>query len=718
MPVTPPKARPVDSSRMDPGRSTPGPIVALEGDALAASRASEWVLANGLGGFAMGTASGTTERRYHAILVAATKPPVGRVATLVGIDEAIVVEGPTPQAGVRRYQLSTFRFSGTGEAGTPLNPMLRRFERLPGGCRWVFAGEGGVGASRELSLERGRNAALVRYAVSTAGARAWLELRPLVAIRDFHRTLHEHEGAWRFAMPPGSDAGGCPSLSIAAEGVRLKLALSVAGRFVEERTWWRHFEYRRDLERGQADGREDLFCPGVFVTELVPGRAVELGAWCDEGPAPSGMDRLLGAWRDRLGSSMARVKVGKGARGDAISRAMPALLEAGDQFVVSRGGDSGGSGGSGVSIIAGYPWFSDWGRDSMISVRGLLIATRRFEEALGVLGSFASHLRGGIIPNVFDDATGHAEYNTADASLWFIHASVDYLEASGDRGGFERRLLPACVEIVRAYRAGTEHGIRVGADGLVVAGSEGSQLTWMDAKRDGVVFTPRHGKPVELSALWCSGLARLSRVVERPADAKDLAALSAIGSASFGSAFWDASRGCLFDVLTPEGAGWRANAQVRPNQLFAVCMPHSPLTLAQQRSVVACVRDRLLTPAGVRTLDPADPGYRGRFEGSLFERDGAYHNGTAWPWLLGPYAEAVMRAGEFSRASREEAMGTVTPMLEAIARAAPGGSIATIAEVYDGDDSPRRPRRSDGCMAQAWSVAEVLRIVALARGDA
>jgi predicted glycogen debranching enzyme len=394
------------------------------------------------------------------------------------------------------------------------------------------------------------------------------------------------------------------------------------------------------------------------------------------------------------------------------------LAAAADAFVVRRGartthprvdharrgvlpGDGGG-GGEGVSI-------------TFISLPGLLLCTGRFEEARATLATFAAARRNGLIPNVFNDQTGEPEYNTVDGSLWFIHAACEYVERSGDDGVLAGEIGKACLDVIAHYRRGTDHSIAMDPfDKLIAAGSESSQLTWMDARRDGVTFTPRFGKPVEINALWCSALLRLADLLakEQPTLSANLLDLGAAAGKSFAAAFWNDSASCLFDCLVPVGGGdgWAPSAEIRPNQLFAVSLPHSPLTAEQQRSVLACVKSRLLTPLGVRTLDPADRRYRGRYEGSLFDRDAAYHQGTAWPWLTGVLAMAVLREGNCSEQSRREARAILAPLIAELDGAGPGGGCTGfLAEVYDGD----APQRPGGCPAQAWSIATVLQAMCM-----
>jgi len=416
--------------------------------------------------------------------------------------------------------------------------------------------------------------------------------------------------------------------------------------------------------------------------------------------------------------------------------ALYALSVAADQFVVRRDSASAmalpsPTGEALTSIIAGYPWFSDWGRDTMIALRGLFLTTGRFAEAREALEAFAALRRRGLIPNCFDDGAGTAQYNTVDASLWYIHAACEYLRLAGDRAGFNRGIRGACLEIVDAYRAGTDFGIRMDpSDGLIAAGDSSTQLTWMDAKRDGIVFTPRHGKAVEINALWYSGLLELAGAIEpdQPRTARELRQVADLAGRSFARSFWNEPDQCLFDCLTPRGvlAGpphsspFSPVAQVRPNQLFAVSQPYSPLNVEQRRLVVRSARERLLTPFGLRTLDPRDPNFHPRYEGPLMQRDAAYHNGTVWPWLIGPYCEAVLRVGEFSADARSEVRLVLRPLIEELLQGRPGVStpVLQLAEVYDGDNHPGAPQRPEGCMAQAWSVAEVLRLLSLATGDA
>jgi len=659
----------------------------------AAPDRAEWVLANALGGFAMGSACARDDRRYHAMLVCATQPPVGRVVALKNVADTIVF---TQHPGApRRLPLTDFAFANWPCAHSTLTP---EFERQVDFCRWTWRDpQTGVEIVRELCLADGLNAARLTYLIRNETPGVLLELRPLIALRDFHCLLREQDDPSRFRV----EARDVRHIAVHAHALGLDLHANV-GTFDASPAWWRNFEYARDIQRGQ-DGVEDLFCPGTFTLDPAKDSShFKLLAWMGEAPPPD-LSRLTRA--DRL--AHAARHIGAHIPAQIPDAALLHLIRAADQFVVRRRAPAGQEPAWLTSVIAGYPWFGDWGRDTCICLRGLLLTTGRFNEALETLRAFAQRLRRGLIPNCFDDGSGDPQYNTVDAPLWYVLAACEFLRVSGDHAAFVAHLLGPCHAIIDAYTHGTDYGIRLDTDGLITAGDAHTQLTWMDAKRDATVFTPRHGKAVEINALWHAALLDLAQAGSPRADA--LRALAARARLAF-DAFWNPRASCLFDVITSEGGRDIPNDDIRPNQVFAVALPHSPLSRERQHAVLGAVRDHLLTPRGLRTLAPGSPAYRPRFEGNLYERDGAYHNGTVWPWLIGPYAEGLLRAGEFAPRSRREAMEAIKPLLGQIVAPAPGEPIATIAEVYDADP----PRRPDGCPAQAWSVAEVLRVLVLA----
>jgi len=707
----------------------------------------EWLLTNGIGGYAMGTALGVNTRRYHSLLNAATMPPVGRINALTACVETLILEPIAGRTGMsdhaggeQRLDFTTFCFHGEGSHdvidGHLLHPSgylhLETFEKTPTSCMWCYR-YGPVEVRRELTLVEGQNAAIIRYSVSTGGHRARFEIRPLVAMRDIHALQTAGGG---FASIPG--AGASPSsVEIDARGNRLLLECIGSG-FEPHPEWWYGLEYPKDRARGQ-EYREDLFTPGVFVAGMESGareRVLEFKAvlsGSDQAPPRSLVDNFAGVIQRRRTRLEQLVR----ATGDTCTTrgaqlpeqdaaAVGTLVCAADQFVVRRDlpDATGARTISSASVIAGYPWFADWGRDTMISLRGLFLTTGRLDEARQCLQTFARLRAHGLVPNCFHDS-GEVEHNTVDASLWYIHAACDWRREAA-RAGLPRHdneILGACVDIVKSYIAGTDFDIKVDpTDGLVAAGNVGTQLTWMDAKRDGVVFTPRHGKPVEINALWYSALLELSDALQDSDDrlAAELKSRAHVVAKNFREHFWDDTRGCLYDVLLPgiggvsgskEGKVWWPSPEVRSNQIWAVSLPHSPLTDAMQKSVVRKVGEALLTPMGLRTLAPGERGYATRFEGSLFERDRAYHNGTVWPWLIGAYAEAVLRVGGFSARSAADARRAIAPLLDVVTCRGQAAELGQIPEIYDADESPAMPRRADGCPMQAWSVAETLRVL-------
>ncbi|MEM8758286.1 MAG: amylo-alpha-1,6-glucosidase [Planctomycetota bacterium] len=700
--------RDVDASRLLAGTG----VVIEPGSAEDRARLAEqeWLLTDGLGGFAMGTVGGVPTRRYHGLLIASRQPPLRRVLALHSLNEVVWVHPDDPRCRPVDLTSSAFADGTRLEGGSE---RLVRFELMPGGAneaRWTYDLGNGGRLIKRLMLHELASAASVRYEAS--GVRAWIEVRPLLGLRDFHGLNADEDGAVRV-----THAADDRSLWVARHDLETSLELTegTGGSLKVGPHWWHGLRYEHEADRG-FECVEQLFSPGSVHLGLhePAGLRVVLG---EPGSSAGRVDddgrsgRLRGAIEASVGDS------GESADDGRVA----ALAVAADQFVVRRAAtpELARAESSLVTIIAGYPWFGDWGRDSMIALPGLLLATGRFDEAARVLETFAGAQRDGLVPNRFADDGGEPEYNTADASLWFLHACCAFHAAapSGPEVDALMRdvLVPACLDVVEGYMHGALGGIGVDAgDGLVFAGDESTQLTWMDAARDGVVFTPRHGKPIELQALWCHGLRSLAAVVEGwdRAVADGLRERAERTAASTRDRFWSDRLGCFMDCLRPiDGGGWEAVEEIRPNQLFACSLEHGPADSAQRASAVRVCLDRLWTPHGMRTLDPADANYRGRYAGPMMERDAAYHTGTAWPWLLGPMAEAVLRAGAFSAESCRAARGVVAPMIDAMLGTdapAPGQMF----EVYDGDTDQQRP---GGCPAQAWSVSEALRVLTLVR---
>ncbi len=714
--------------------SLPGGIV-LEQPLLGARGGDEWLLTNGLGGFAMGNPLGGLDRRYHAWLIAALRPPVGRFVALSACAEWLMLRkaGASEVASGRdanfvRVDLSTFVFAERDPNKAVESPTgaarLVRFERLSAGaCVWVYrvrdeASGTDCTVRRTLVLHRERNAASIVYDVEgCVGTESYLEVRPLTPLRDFHDLVERREQLRVQVEASERSVRLAHRLADVRMGLRDGLR---AGRFVDEPQWWNNLCYRKDWQRGQS-WREQVWSPGCFVARIGSGEAmkarvevlVAAGADAEEEAFAGipGFEQALAGEAARLGALVGAI--GGGGETDATQAH---LAIAADQFVVRRVDPTMSSGMDKplTSIIAGYPWFSDWGRDTAIAMPGLLLTCGRFGEALDCLRAFAGLRRRGLIPNCFDNGSGLAEYNTVDASLWFVIACCRYVRTSGDVAGFEAHLRKACLDVIDAYRAGTDHHIRVDPkDGLVSAGDASTQLTWMDARRDGVVFTPRSGKPVEINALWYNALLQLAGVLESrtPRTARELTQLAEQCGRSFEPAFWNTAHACLNDVAHA------SQFEMRPNQIFAVSLEHSPVAGPRRSAIVEAVRHHLVVAEGVRTLAAGSAGYCPRFEGSLFERDRAYHNGTVWPWLLGAYAEAVMRVGSFGEASRSEAARIVRGACGTLEAARdprrPAGPLGSVCEVLDAEQGATG-RRPEGCPMQAWSVAELLRVLALA----
>jgi predicted glycogen debranching enzyme len=631
----------------------------------AASR--EWLEANGLGGWASGTIAGCHTRRYHGLLVAATRPPVGRMVLLSKLGETVAI-------GDQRFELDTNQYAGAVHprgheflTGFTLDPMP------------TFVYEvGGVRLEKTIAAIHGENTTVVLYEVLDAPTSFMLELRPLIAYRDTHALQHAND-AIRFANASFKDGVFRARPYEGAPELFLQVAKAS---FAAKPDWYFRFEYAEELARG-LDAHEDLFCYGAFRRQLAKGD--RFGVIVSTGEV-AGRDALALVAKERARRKVVADVVGGD---DDIART---LALAADAFVVRRGEDL-------RTIIAGYPWFSDWGRDTMIALPGVCLATGRHDDAKKILRAFARSMDAGMLPNRFPDAGEAKEYNTVDATLWFFVAAHRYLEAGGDEEFVLGELLPVFEDIVAWHERGTRYGIRVDEDGLLRAGDPGVQLTWMDAKVGDWVVTPRHGKPVEIQALWYNALSVLADLEKRAGRAAEAAVLLSRAKQvkeRFVEVFWNAETSCLFDVVD----GDLKDPSIRPNQVFALSLPFPLLPKDKARAVLAVVEKKLLTPYGLRSLAPDDPAYRGRYEGGPASRDASYHQGTVWSWLLGPYADALVKTnGAVGKAKARKAIEGLTPhLLEA--------GLGTISEIFDGD-APHAPR---GCPAQAWSVGEALRI--------
>ena len=630
----------------------------------------EWIETNGLGGFASSTIAGLNTRRYHGLLVAATKPPVGRMVLLSKLEETLVIDG-------RRHDLSANRYPGVVHPQGYL--YLKEFRQDPFPV-FVYDVEG-MEIEKSVFMVHGENSTVIQYAWRTQGRAApgvcVLELRPLIAFRDYHTTTHENG-----ALDPRLELAG-NSVKVAPDQGLPPLYVTHAGAEVHAAgDWYRNFEYDVERERG-LDYHEDLFNPCVLIFDL--NRDAQPSVLASIAPPGS-----------RLASELRADEI---ARREAVRAHAPSseplvqmLAAAADQFIVKRG--------DGSTVIAGYHWFSDWGRDTMIALPGLTLATRRYDTAKSILRAFAAHVDRGMLPNRFPDAGETPEYNTVDATLWFFEAVRALMASTGDYEFVHASLYSVLADIVSWHERGTRYGIHVDSDGLLRAGEPGVQLTWMDARIGDWVVTPREGKPVEIQALWYNALRVIEELSSRYGygqqaihyrEAADRA------RASFLEQFWNEQSGCLYDVID----GTARDASIRANQILAVSLFHKMLPAEQAKRVVETVQRHLLTPYGLRTLAPSDPRYRGRYEGDRVSRDSAYHQGTVWPWLMGPFLSAYLDVNGRSAQAREQAKQWIAEFRRYMEEE----GLGQMPEVFDGD----APQRAGGCIAQAWSVAELLR---------
>jgi predicted glycogen debranching enzyme len=631
----------------------------------------EWLEADGLGGFASGTADGIRTRRYHAWLLAANEPPGKRSVLVSGADVWL-----TTSAG--RFALSSQRYRD-GVVHPDGVQRLLSFSTKPWPT-WTYATPDGCHVIHELCVVKGVPAVIATWRLREPWPAASLEVRPFLAGRDYHalrqpgsapamrRSLGQDQVAWRLSE-------ALPDVFAYHNGTYQDRAYEYAA-----------FDYEDERARG-FDCREDLAAPGTFTFDLAAGDAHLIFA--ADRPGDDAIAGLLAGGDARATAEALR------ARERARRAAFPSALHAAaDSYLVRRG--------SGKTIIAGYPWFLDWGRDTFIALRGLCLATGRLDEARDILLEWTQHVSRGMLPNRFPDGGGTPEFNAADAALWFTVAAHELLTHADSkavlRPAQRRALHAAIVAIVQGYLAGTRHGIAVAADGLLAAGEPGVQLTWMDAKVGDAVMTPRIGKPVELQALWCNALAAaaaidhgLRHTLARAADA-------------FVARFWRDERGYLLDVADADHVHGRDDASFRPNQIFAVGgLPFALLDGARASAVVDAVEARLLTPLGLRSLAQGDPRYCARYAGAPHARDAAYHNGTVWPWLMGPFVEAWVRVRGNTAVAKEQARDRfLVPLLAHLDEA----GLGHISEVADGD----APHHPGGCPFQAWSVGEALRL--------
>ncbi len=636
----------------------------------------EWLETNGLGGWAGSSVSGCHTRRYHGLLMAAVVPPADRMLLVSKLDETLLLNG-------KRFEL------GVNDFGDALNPMgfqyLSSFRKefFP---EWTYEMPG-IRLRKTVTMVYGENTTLIRYEVLQAAASFSMELMPLIAARGYHQLQNANTNIfWDVEFENGifhnQPFAGAPDIYIAIPG----------SAYQPRPQWYKNFNYAKEKYRG-LDYREDLFNHGMFTVALKDGDVLYI-LISTENPAGKNPHVLFEYEKDR------KLSLLKTVPGELAIQ----LTLAADQFIVERSITAPAEGSSALklkTIIAGYHWFTDWSRDTMVSLPGLCLQTGRYEDAKKIISVFAHSLSQGMLPNRFLNQEESPEYNTADGTLWYFNTVYAYLQATNDRNFVLQEILPVLKNIIEWHFKGTRYGIHVAADGLLYAGEPGQQLTWMDARVNGWVVTPRIGKPVEIEALWYNALKIFETLLLQNGEletADEILRKAEQAKKSFSEIFWFAAGDYCYDVIDESGV---PDTSLRPNQLFTISLPFRLLEGEKARIVFQTVRERLYTPFGVRSLAPDDPRYQGRYDGDVFKRDGAYHQGTAWSWLLGPLVESGMKI--LGESFRPEALA----IIDRFAIHLNQNCIGSVSEIFDGDP----PHTARGCVAQAWGVAELLRVI-------
>jgi predicted glycogen debranching enzyme len=650
----------------------------------------EWLVTNGLGGFASSTVGGVMTRKYHGYLVAALPAPFGRVVMLQSVRASLCL----PDG--REIVLSAEE-RGSDLLRVPSERHLRDFRLELGLPVWEYAIEG-MRLDRRVLMPYGQNTVHLDYRLGDpAPSSLTLRLRPFVHFRAHEASVTLPQATPRIVVVDGGRVELWPRAELPA--LRLR-CLGADSRFVTEEARVAEVIYRVERDRGY-EWMGEVWSPGYFETSLHSRGETTLVASSEPWPVVEslGPTEALATERARRRTLL---RLAADDPGDAVAAR---LVLAADQFVITPAGRAEDQararaiGDESRTVIAGYHWFTDWGRDTMISLEGLTLCTGRHREAGYILRTFAHHVRDGLIPNMFPDGASEGLYHTADASLWFFHALHRYLRRTGDATTRDA-ILPRLREIVDHHVRGTRFGIGMDpADGLLVQGAEGYQLTWMDAKVDGWVVTPRRGKAVEINALWYNAIRLLAGWLADQGEDAEAGRLTALGDrvrASFNARFWNQAAGYLFDVV--DGPDATDDAACRPNQIFAMTLDHPVLDEARWPAVLETVRAQLLTPVGLRSLSPSHPDYKPRYFGNLRARDAAYHQGTVWGWLIGPFVDAWLRVHPGDTAGARRCLDGLVAHLDEF-------GVGSVAEIFDATP-PYTPR---GCIAQAWSVAELLR---------
>ena len=627
----------------------------------------EWLETNGLGGWASSTIIGSNTRRYHGLLVASTTPPIERMVLVSKIDERLIINDQPFELGVNDF----------GDAINPVgNQYLSKFTKdlLP---EWTYE-LNGITIKKTICMVQGENTTVVVYTVLKAPNAFTLELQPFIAARDYHTLQNNKSNLWWdvefkdgiFRNHPFEHS---PNIYIAVPDAT----------YEHHPNWFDHYTYVEEKNRG-LDYKEDLMNHGTLSVTLKKGQSVGIIVSTEN---PKGRDALKLMEQEISRKKALLIK-------EPDNQLLKQLILSADQFIVQRGENL-------KTIIAGYHWFTDWGRDTMISLPGLCLSTGRFDDAKKIIAAFAKSVSMGMLPNRFPDHEEAPEYNNVDGTLWFFIAIYKYFQVTEDSNFVLKELLPVLTDIINWHYKGTRYNIKVAEDGLLFAGEQGIQLTWMDAKIADWVVTPRMGKPVEVQALWYNALkiyCEFLRLNNQLEEAAKFAAKAAQVKQSFKKIFWNEDGNYLYDVIDRND---KPDASLRPNQLFAISLPFALVEDKEAKAILKIIEERLYTPVGLRTLPTYDLRYVGVYEGSVFKRDSGYHQGTVWCWLLGAYIDALIRLkGSKGKTMAKEVIKEFSHHLEE-------ACIGSVSEIFDGD-VPQHPK---GCIAQAWSVAELLRVI-------
>jgi len=652
----------------------------------------EWLVTNGIGGYASSTVLGINTRKYHGLLVAAMHPPGDRTVCLSKLDEEIQIGNECFLLGANEFK-DTFFPNGYMHLITfSVSPLPTYTYSVPG-----------VHVQKTISMPEGKNETVIVYKVrNEGGSQAKLKILPLVSFRHYHAVSEKSKTELKISQ----NQMGTRDVALGFQKSNEKKMLNIrstAGEFTERPNWIERILFREDAARGESS-IEDCYQPGAFEFKVRPLSeekfALAASAYVNyQAPTEqSVLDNVVPDYDTVLSLELERQNYLVTCFFNfhtemPDSNWLKWILLAADSFLV-RDVDRR------KAVIAGYHWYEPWGRDTFISLPGLLLVPSRFDDARDVLANFGEHCKHGLIPNFLSDKSGEAAYNSVDASLWYINAVFQYLKYTGDFAFVKTRLWQSLKEIIENHIVGTSFGIRVDDDGLIM---HGPRLTWMDAEVNGKAITPRAGKAVEIQALWYNALRTvrlLATTFEEKALTESCTLLAEKAKANFPNKFWNEERNCLFDVLTDS----EPDVSVRPNQVIVASLDFTLLDSNRNERIVDMAMNEFLTPCGLRTLERNDPRYKGAYLGDRWNRDQAYHNGTVWPWLLGPFTKAFLKTRGYSNQSREYALKNfIEPLFN---NQIGTGGLGTISEIFDGD-LPHNPR---GCISQAWSVAEPLRV--------